>query len=544
MSPFRHASPSSPAQNLYGQALALKERGDFHGALQALETCIQSDPGFYLSYRLAGDIFTEAGQFMQAVGCYAKAVQAAPGELSCKEGFVRAVQAFSFTAYSEDLKNVLLQCMETDHLDHSLLGIPWSTLMEHDPLFQPLIPLMQAGDYESFRALIKKTTVAPFKNEFFLEGLKRVLVFDTGFEKFLTNLRRALLENAIVLPELAAALSRYCLATDYVFYVSGEEKKLLQTEKDKDISACYELPEDAGRELQQIRASIKPLTPIENKISESVRAQYETFPYPRWEMYSKALKSPELEGPLQDKPVTILVAGCGTGREAIELAATMPAGHVVAVDLSLSSLSYAVKKAKEFGIENIEFRQADILGLGVIEKKFDYIACSGVLHHMEDPFRGWQVISGLLKPGGLVRVALYSAIARKTIAKVRKVITEKGYGSDADEIRLFRRDAEELLSAADYKNITAYRDYYNLPECRDLLFHVQEHNHTLPEIKDMLAKLELEFLQFHLPQKVIDDYRRRNPSDPQARNLDLWAKFENKNPDTFRIMYRFWCRKI
>ena len=41
-----------------------------------------------------------------------------------------------------------------------------------------------------------------------------------------------------------------------------------------------------------------------------------------------------------------------------------------------------------FGIKNIEYLQGDILDLGKLQKKFDLIESSGVLHHMEDPFKG------------------------------------------------------------------------------------------------------------------------------------------------------------
>ena len=95
---------------------------------------------------------------------------------------------------------------------------------------------------------------------------------------------------------------------------------------------------------------------------------------------------------------------------------------VLAIDLSLKSLSYALRKTKEFGISNINYMQADILDIELIDRKFDIIESSGVLHHMEKPLIGWEKLTKCLKSGGLMRIALYSKYARKDIAKTRSEI--------------------------------------------------------------------------------------------------------------------------
>ena len=73
---------------------------------------------------------------------------------------------------------------------------------------------------------------------------------------------------------------------------------------------------------------------------------------------------------------------------------------MLAVDLSLSSLGYAQRKAREMGLSGIEFAQADLLELGATGRSFDVVECSGVLHHMADPFAGWRMLLSLLRPGG------------------------------------------------------------------------------------------------------------------------------------------------
>ena len=149
------------------------------------------------------------------------------------------------------------------------------------------------------------------------------------------------------------------------------------------------------------RASIPALTPVADETSLRVRGQYEGFPYPRWKTFSKRLIveswqaeefSRRLEAPLSGPPASILIAGCGTGRDAAIHSVRFPAASITAVDVSRTSLAYAAMKAKEHGLENLAFVHGDILDLGRLGQTFDYVCCTGVLHHMEDPVAGWRVL--------------------------------------------------------------------------------------------------------------------------------------------------------
>jgi hypothetical protein len=87
-------------------------------------------------------------------------------------------------------------------------------------------------------------------------------------------------------------------------------------------------------------------------------------------------------------------------------------------------------------------------------------------------------------------------------------------------------------------------DFFSLSNCRDLLFHVQEHRFTLPQIKAALETLELEFLGFELRDRAtMRKFKKTHPKKWARTSLPLWHKFELKNPDTFRGMYQFWCKK-
>ena len=85
-------------------------------------------------------------------------------------------------------------------------------------------------------------------------------------------------------------------------------------------------------------------------------------------------------------------------------------------------------------------------------------------------------------------------------------------------------------------------DFYSTSECRDLLFHVQEHRLNLPEIGRFLAEHDLKFLGFQLDAVVCRQYQTRFSADRAMTDLDLWHAFEVENPDTFLGMYQFWVQ--
>ncbi len=155
---------------------------------------------------------------------------------------------------------------------------------------------------------------------------------------------------------------------------------------------------------------------------------------------------------------------------------------------------------------------------------------------------GWQVLVDCLKDGGLLKVGLYSDLARREIIEIRKDINQSGIGSTDAEMKSFRK---ELISEKkDYfKRIISSRDFYSMSELRDLIFHVQEHRFTIPQIKDCLDKLGLRFCGFNT-KGLIEQFCKSNTAEWDLYDLDKWQTFEGSHPNSFAGMYQFWCQKI
>ena len=85
-------------------------------------------------------------------------------------------------------------------------------------------------------------------------------------------------------------------------------------------------------------------------------------------------------------------------------------------------------------------------------------------------------------------------------------------------------------------------DFYSLSGLRDLLFHVQEHRFTIPQIKDYLGKLGLKFCGFE-HREIVSHFKITNTNTEDPYNLEKWHLYEKANQSAFSGMYQFWVQK-
>jgi ubiquinone/menaquinone biosynthesis C-methylase UbiE len=245
-------------------------------------------------------------------------------------------------------------------------------------------------------------------------------------------------------------------------------------------------------------------------------------------------------------PLDVLVAGCGTGQQAVGVAGRFQHCSILAIDLSLASLVYAARRAEDQGMRNITFAQADILELGALGRDFDIIECVGVLHHMESPIDGWRALLGCLRPGGVMKIGLYSQMARREIAVEQASDAWRRVTPDPDGLRGYRHDLIKRYhnQASGLSSIVSSRDFSSMSEFRDLLFHVQECRFSLPKIEMVLEELGLRFLGFELPDADrAAKFREVYPETSASTSLSKWHTFEQANPNTFAGMYQFWVER-
>lgn len=460
----------------------------------------------------------------------------------------------------------------------------------------------QADD--AARKLLLNRTADILKSDLLNAALRAGVVMDAGLERLLTALRRVLLLE--VAPErfedrtlytFALSLLMQAWSNDHVWAESEAEAYALQrAEIDKSALLAGDLemarrllllalyrPLDAiiGPDKAESCGSIRPkplrealsqhlarrqevaraaavitrLAPFADETSRRVARQYETNPYPRWQslhvsqagamkaMLSRFFTPDRLA--FMDGPFDVLVAGAGTGKQALQSAfAYGPEARVLATDLSAASLGYAQSMAERYHVENVAFMVADILDLDRLDRQFDIIECVGVLHHMADPWAGWRKLLSRLEPGGLMYVGLYSAIARADIRALRDAPDYPGPDCDDSAARAWRAQLLDRPAGTPGGGLVLSRDFYTLHEFRDLALHPAEQHVTLDEIARFLDENGLAFRGFTLDPLVLQAFASEHPDSEWPGSLADWQAFERAQPRVFETMYRFWCERL
>src|SRR5262245_31069105 len=365
------------------------------------------------------------------------------------------------------------------------------------------------------------------------------------------RLAAALAGGAEIAPVLLTAVAAYFPLT-----ALPKSEKLLKRKWPTAIARLVDEQVRKPLKERELAPSIPRLTPIEDCVSRLVQERYEENPYPRWiktvetrgrhkqmDEYLRAMFPLAPFSPLGKDKIDILIAGAGTGRQAIEVARQFSRSRVLAVDLSRTALAYAKRKSDEQRVNNIEYGQANILEIDALKRRFNVIYAAGVLHHLADPFAGWRRLLAILAPKGFMNIGLYSKRAREDVVAAQRFVAEKGYKPTPDDIRRCRDEFERLPLESSLRRVMLFADFYSLSELRDLLFHVQEHGINLRQIARFLVDNKLQFLGLNQAPHIRQRYHEQFPQDRAMIDLALWDRFEAENPRAFVGMYQFWIQK-
>lgn len=310
--------------------------------------------------------------------------------------------------------------------------------------------------------------------------------------------------------------------------------------------------EEPAREAELAAALPTFTAAAGDAVSEAVRDQYEANPYPRWSAPPSpaprrlvdviaALKGLD-RAAFASQAQTVLIAGCGAGFEPIDLARMDPSLSITAMDLSRRSLAYGARMAEELGVDNVAFGQGDILALEA-PSRFDVVVSTGVIHHMADPAAGLARLTAATRPGGIIRLGLYSERARALVRLAHALVREEGWAPTPADIRAFRAHVLALPPTAALARLRESEDFYSLSGCRDLVFHVQEHRYTPPQVGRLLDSAGLRLIGFDAPPEGQRLFREAFGSTADALDLSRWDRLEERHPDLFAGMHHVWAQK-
>ena len=579
-----------------------KNQGELQKAEDSLKKAIKLNPNYVDAYYNLAGVFLELNEPQKEKDCYEKILQIEPNNISAINALSTIVGFTKINYNSEDEKNnfkkLIISLFKKGNVKTNLFFKNSKRILFSDDIQQQLKEVIISG------TLLKNKIIQNLlKEELFHLLLQKASLPDIFFEKLLTKLRYEIilnLENSKInnlkdYNNFIISLAEHCWLNEYMFFKSEEEIAIVKKLKDKiendkkidelliSVLGCYMSLKNSRSIVNKLlnykssnllfndlvsiqikepliendlALSIKSLSEIIDPVSRKVKNQYEENPYPRWRCTNKISSKNFffwLNQDIEPNKVTfsnklinpnVFIAGCGTGKHSISTQRYKNA-NVLAIDLSYKSLAYAKRKTLELNIKNIEYMQADILELEKLNRKFDIIESVGTLHHMEDPIKGLKILLNILEPHGFLRIGLYSETARRYIVKMREFIKNKDYDSTSEDIKSYR---QKIINEKDnplYQKAIISSDFYSTSGVRDLLFHVQEHRFTIPQISKILKDLKLEFLGFIFPNPFIQKkFSKLFPKDKKNILLDNWNQFEIDNPDTFANMYQFWVKKI
>ncbi len=249
----------------------------------------------------------------------------------------------------------------------------------------------------------------------------------------------------------------------------------------KDL-ACRECGERyaAPRGIPDLRVFSDPRT-------EKVREFYKSAPFPGYPprdsvsaLRARAARSDFVRRLDESIPgdAIVLEMGCGTGQLSLFLATADRT--IVGADLARPSLELAQEASARYGLRDVHFVETDLHAPGLAREAFDVVICSGVLHHTPDPAASFSSVARLVRPGGILVVGLYNAYARLPLRLRRFVARLTAYRWIPWDPVLRARDAEPARREA------WLRDQYQ---------HIEEHRHTLHEVRSWFRDNGLQYLR-------------------------------------------------
>ncbi len=546
--------------------------------------------------------YLEQGKYVEAFQLYQELIKTQAHDPHIRNKLFESASHINADFYSQELESNILRYLDFDKVDYSQLRNLITTLLHHKlQLTQASTPLEfdQIASDPLLLASLKRFHFCDALLERLFISLRQTLLFNTVQNMTIPTTHLDLAHdiaiqaqlNEYVWPvtqdeeqivtELENLLSQITKETQWqlddiapAVLILAQYKDLAKTPLAKTLSSTQVKDALKSSYLSDIidyalsnteeEIAIAKKLPYwshndindKNSISLLVQSQYEENPYPRWKDIGFNMASSYQQALLKNFPqlnlnhwhgkdkLNVLVAGCGTGRQAIRLASYFNDLNVVAIDLSGRSLAYAKQQAKKYKVENIQFIQADILEFSNFPMLFDVIECSGVLHHMENPEQGLQSLQNLLSPTGVMKIALYSQAARKQVITFRKLIEDNNQktGQPLDQ-RLLRQALLMNQIPGDWNEIINSHDFYSMSNCRDLIFHEQEHQFTPKGIADLLAANQLDFIGMLPTSTAQQAFVQQLGGLTNQNSLDNWDKVEQNQQDIFDGMYQFYCKK-
>jgi len=207
----------------------------------------------------------------------------------------------------------------------------------------------------------------------------------------------------------------------------------------------------------------------------------------------------------------ILEVGCGTGQFSIYFAIGTN-NKIVGLDPTIYSLKLAANFAKKNQINNIEFINADIFDDVLQDEYFDFLWCSGVLHHTKNPYGAFKIMIKSLKKEGYILIGLYNKVGR-----IRTLVRKYIYKIFGLKILSLFDPTLKNLKISDEEKKSWIRDQY---------LHPLESLHTIDEVLKWFDQNDIDFIN-SIPSSNFDYSYSDNLFEKKSRG-NLYSRLINQ----------------
>lgn len=200
----------------------------------------------------------------------------------------------------------------------------------------------------------------------------------------------------------------------------------------------------------------------------------------------------------------MLVAGGGTGDSSTYLGEQLKnsKAEIVYLDFSKASMEIAKKRAEVRGIKNIEWVYDSILNVPNLDlSKFDYINCSGVLHHLKSPPEGLAALKSVLKPDGGMGLMVYAKYGRTGVYHIQEIMkmVNKGVTQRVEEVMNGKLILSSLPTTNWYmraQELLGDHVHFGDIGLYDMFLHKQDRAYSIPELHGFITDAGLNFVEF------------------------------------------------
>jgi len=227
----------------------------------------------------------------------------------------------------------------------------------------------------------------------------------------------------------------------------------------------------------------------------------------------------------------ILIAGCGTNQASV-FAYTNRAAKVVAVDVSQASLDHNRYLKDKYSLRNLELQLLPIEDVPSLDKNFDLIVSTGVLHHMAEPKVGMKALADCLRPDGVAAIMLYARYGRTGVELMQAIFRELGLEQNEESLSMVKEATNSLSPSHPLQSyISIAPDLKFDAGMVDTFLHGRDRSYTVEDCLDLVDSAGLVFQDWFLktsyyPPTLTEPgnafYAAVNQLEPQK----IWAVME------------------